>query len=87
MHCTAIKGLPDDQLDRALMSVYDMDNILMQMRNDKEDVDLRKCYNLLFQFLKKNLLQNKMPSLIVEKLGSPPFEKPTIAKVWLYNCN
>ena len=53
----------------------------MQMRNDKEDIDLRKNYSFLFQFLKKNLLQTRMPSLAGEKLGSPPFEKPTIVKV------
>ena len=53
----------------------------MQMRNDKEDIDLRRNYSLLFQFLKKNLLQPRMPSLAGEKLGSPPFEKPTIVKV------
>jgi histone acetyltransferase len=57
-----------------------MDNILMQMRNDKEDIDLRKNYSFLFHFLKKNLLQPRIPSLAGDKLGTPPFEKPTIAK-------
>ena len=53
----------------------------MQMRNDKEDIDMRRNYSFLFQFLKKNLLQPRIPSLAGEKLGSPPFEKPTIVKV------
>ena len=76
-----IKNLPDDQLDRVLFLVYDMDNIMLQMRTEKEDQDLRKTYGFLFQFLKKNMLQPKLPSLAKEKLGVPPFEKPSIAKV------
>ena len=58
-----------------------MDNIMLQMRTEKEDQDLRKTYGFLFQFLKKNMLQPKLPSLAKEKLGVPPFEKPSIAKV------
>ena len=76
-----VKTLPDEQLDRVLLLVYDMDNIMLQMRTEKEDQDLRKTYGFLFQFLKKNMLQPKLPSLAREKLGVPPFEKPSIAKV------
>ena len=78
-----VKHLPDDQLDRVLFLVYDMDNIMLQMRTEKEDQDLRKTYGFLFQFLKKNMLQPKLPSLAKEKLGVPPFERPSIAKVCL----
>lgn len=60
-----------------------MDNILLQMKNEREDQDLRKTYGFLFHFLKKNMLQAKLPSLAGEKLGTPPFEKPSIAKVSL----
>ena len=80
-HVRAVKDLPEEHVDRILFLVYDMDNILLQMRNEKEDQDLRKTYNFLFQFLKKNMLQPKLPSLAREKLGVPPFEKPSIAKV------
>ena len=66
-----------------LLTVYDMDNILVQMRNEREDPDLRKTYSFLLGFLKKNFTQPKMPPLLVDKLGTPPFEKPTIAKVRL----
>ena len=58
-----------------------MDNILLQMKNEREDQDLRKTYGFLFQSLKKHMLQAKLPSLAGEKLGTPPFEKPSIAKV------
>ena len=58
-----------------------MDNILLQMKNEKDDQDLRKTYAFLFQSLKKHMLQPKLPSLAGEKLGTPPFEKPLIAKV------
>ena len=80
-HVRTIKLLPEDQIDRILFIVYDMDNILLQMKNEREDQDLRKTYGFLFHFLKKNMLQAKLPSLAGEKLGTPPFEKPSIAKV------
>ena len=80
-HTLQIKELPDEQIDRVLMTTYDMDNILAQMRNDREDQELRKTYNFLWHFLKKNLLLPRMPSLSGDKFGSPPFEKPTVAKV------
>ena len=81
-----MRNLPDEQLDRVLFLVYDMDNIMLQMRTEKEDQDLRKTYGFLFQFLKKNMLQPKLPSLAREKLGVPPFEKPSIAKVHVCTC-
>ena len=64
-----------------LLIVYDMDNILLQMRNEKEDNDLRKTYGFLFNFLRKNMLLPKLPSIAGDKLGTPPFEKVSIAKV------
>ena len=76
-----IKDISDDQIDRILLVVYDMDNILLQMKNEREDQDLRKTYGYLFQFLKKNMLQYKLPSLAGDKLGTPPFERVSIAKV------
>ena len=80
-HVRPIKDFTDDQIDRTLFVVYDMDNILLQMKNEKDDQDLRKTYAFLFQSLKKHMLQTKLPSLAGEKLGTPPFEKPLIAKV------
>lgn len=59
-------------------------NTFFQMKNEKEDVDSKKTYGFLFQFLKRNLLQPRLPSLAGEKLGTPPFEKPSIAKVPLW---
>ena len=73
--------MEDEALDQVLLVVYDMDNIYLQMKNEKEDQDLRKTYVFLFSFLKKHMLQSKLPSLAGEKLGTPPFEKVSIAKV------
>ena len=64
------------------MVVFDMDNISLQARSEREDIDLRKNYNLLFHFLKKNMLQPRIPPLVHDKIGIPPFEKPTITKVF-----
>ena len=55
-----------------------MENILVRLKNEEEDPELKRSYSFLFYFLKKNLLQPKIPS---EKFGTPPFERPTIAKV------
>jgi hypothetical protein len=52
------------------------------MKNEREDQDLRKTYVFLFNFLKKHMLQSKLPSLAGDKLGTPPFEKVSIAKVY-----
>ena len=76
-----VKSLEEDVIDRILLIVYDMDNIFLQMKNEREDQDLRKTYGFLFHFLKKNMLQPKLPSLAGEKLGTPPFERVSIAKV------
>lgn len=80
-HTVLIKDLDDDVIDRVLLIVYDMDNIFLQMKNEREDQDLRKTYGFLFNFLRKNMLQPKLPSLAGDKLGTPPFEKVSIAKV------
>ena len=61
-----------------------MDNILVQMKNERDDQDLRKTYAFLFNFLQKNMLQSKLPSLAGDKLGTPPFEAVSIAKVCNY---
>lgn len=82
-HAMLVKDLDDDVIDRILLIVYDMDNIHVQMKNEREDQDLRKTYGFLFNFLRKNMLQPKLPSLAGDKLGTPPFEKVSIAKVTL----
>lgn len=80
-HVLLVKELDDDSVDQILLIVYDMDNIYLQMKNEREDQDLRKTYSFLFNFLKKNMLQSKLPSLAGDKLGTPPFGKVSIAKV------
>ncbi|KAL5496772.1 hypothetical protein EMCRGX_G013130 [Ephydatia muelleri] len=48
-HTREVKDLAEEQLDRILLLVYDMDNILLQMKNEKEDQDLKRTYGILFQ--------------------------------------
>lgn len=81
-HIVLVKELEDDTIDQVLLVVCDMDNIYLQMKNEREDQDLRKTYVFLFNFLKKHMLQSKLPSLAGDKLGTPPFEKVSIAKVF-----
>lgn len=87
VHVRPVKDLADDVVDRILLIVYDMDNILLQMKNEREDVDLRNTYAFLFSFLRKHMLQPKLPSLAGDKLGIPPFEGVSIAKVLADDCN
>ena len=85
-HVRPVKDFEDDAVDRVLLIVYDMDNILLQMKNERDDQDLRKTYAFLFNFLQKNMLQVKLPSLVGDKLGTPPFESVSIAKVTYVLC-
>jgi len=81
LHISDLQGLSTEDLDRVVCTVTDMENLLVQMKNEKEDQDTKRMYVFLFQFLKKHMLAAKIPTLAGDNLGTPPFEKPTIAKV------
>ena len=59
--------------------VVDVENLFMCVHKE-EDADTKQVYFYLFKLLRKGILQ--MTSVVVEgPLGTPPFEKPSIAKV------
>ncbi|XP_065897152.1 histone acetyltransferase KAT2A-like isoform X2 [Dysidea avara] len=80
LHVSDLQGLSSEDLDRIVCTVTDMENLLVQMKNEKEDQDTKRMYVFLFQFLRKHMLAAKIPTLAGDNLGTPPFEKPTIAK-------
>ena len=84
LHISDLQGFSTEDLDRVVCTVIDMENLLVQMKNEKEDQDTKRMYVFLFQFLKKHMLAAKIPTLAGDNLGTPPFEKPTIAKVHVY---
>ena len=81
LHVADLHGMSSEDLDRTVCTVTDMENLLIQMKNERDDQDTKKMYVFLFQFLRKHMLSSKIPSLAGDNFGTPPFEKPTIAKV------
>lgn len=74
--------IPEDELNRLLCMVIDVENLFMCVHKE-EDADTKQVYFYLFKLLRKGILQ--MSNVVVEgPLGSPPFEKPSIGKVWLF---
>lgn len=68
----------DDEINKLLGMVVDVDNIFMGMHRE-EDSDTKKVYYYLFKLLRKCILSMTKP-LIDGPLGQPPFERPSIAK-------
>lgn len=66
-------------MNRLLCMVVDVENLFMCVHKE-EDADTKQVYFYLFKLLRKGILQ--MTSVVVEgPIGTPPFEKPSIAKV------
>ena len=62
--------------------VIDVENLFMCVHKE-EDADTKQVYFYLFKLLRKGILQ--MSTVTVEgPLGSPPFEKPSIGKVMMF---
>ena len=62
--------------------VIDVENLFMCVHKE-EDADTKQVYFYLFKLLRKGILQ--MSNVTVEgPLGTPPFEKPSVGKVWFF---
>ena len=66
------------ELDRLLSIVVDVENLFVCVHKE-EDIDTKQVYFYLFKLLRRSILQLTKPQ-IDGPLGSPPFEKPSIAK-------
>lgn len=75
--------MPFPPFGRVLVRVCDMEGLLSLVRSSKEETEAKTIYGYLFEFLRKNLLKPKLPPLVGDGLTTPPFEKPSIAQVWM----
>lgn len=66
------------ELDRLLSIVVDVENLFMCVHKE-EDPDTKQVYFYLFKLLRRSILQMTKPQ-VEGPLGTPPFEKPSIAK-------
>ncbi|XP_033216252.1 histone acetyltransferase KAT2A-like isoform X2 [Belonocnema kinseyi] len=68
----------DDEINKLLGMVVDVDNIFMSMHSEK-DPDTKKVYYYLCKLLRKAILSRSKPA-IEGPLGQPPFERTSIEK-------
>ncbi|XP_063242704.1 histone acetyltransferase KAT2A isoform X2 [Bacillus rossius redtenbacheri] len=78
MHVNHLAPLNEDEINRLLGMVVDVENIFMSMHRE-EDCDTKRVYYYLFKVLRKCILTMTYPK-IEGPLGQPPFERPNIAK-------
>jgi histone acetyltransferase len=78
-HLTHLETLPDIEVNRLMSLVVDVENLYMCVHLE-EDNDTKQVYFYLYKLLRKSIYAMSRPT-IDGPLGSPPFEKPTIAKV------
>eukprot|EP00095_Tigriopus_kingsejongensis_P007446 maker-scaffold403_size186359-snap-gene-0.54 protein:Tk07446 transcript:maker-scaffold403_size186359-snap-gene-0.54-mRNA-1 annotation:"histone acetyltransferase kat2a" len=77
-HVSHLQSESSEELDRLLGIVVDVENLFMCVHKE-EDSDTKQVYFYLFKLLRKSILQLTKPT-VEGPLGSPPFEKPSIAK-------
>lgn len=77
-HVSHLETVGDDELDRLLGIVVDVENLFMCVHKE-EDSDTKQVYFYLFKLLRKCILQLSKPE-VEGPLGKPPYEKPSIAK-------
>ncbi|XP_072037931.1 histone acetyltransferase KAT2A-like isoform X2 [Amphiura filiformis] len=77
-HVSHLENVAEDEINRLLGIVVDVENLFLCVHKE-EDADTKQVYFYLFKLLRKCILQMSKPS-VEGPLGSPPFEKPSIAK-------
>ncbi|XP_069141489.1 histone acetyltransferase KAT2A-like isoform X2 [Argopecten irradians] len=77
-HVSHLENTEESELNRLLRIVVDVENLFMCVHKE-EDAETKQVYFYLFKLLRKCILNMSQPT-IEGPLGSPPFEKPSIAK-------
>ncbi|XP_014257033.1 histone acetyltransferase KAT2A [Cimex lectularius] len=77
-HISHLNVLPDEEINRLMAMVVDIENIYMSMDRE-EDADSKGVYFYLFKMMRRCITEKRKPS-IEGPLGQPPFELPSIAK-------
>lgn len=77
-HVSHLDNTDEEELNRLLCIVVDVENLFVCVHRE-EDAEAKQVYFYLFKLLRKCILNMSQPS-IEGSLGTPPFEKPSIAK-------
>ncbi|XP_071943488.1 histone acetyltransferase KAT2A-like [Antedon mediterranea] len=77
-HVSHLENVDEEEINRLLLIVVDVENLFLCVHRE-EDADTKQVYYYLFKLLRKCILQMSRPS-VEGPLGSPPFEKPSVAK-------
>ncbi|GFO12454.1 histone acetyltransferase [Plakobranchus ocellatus] len=77
-HVSHLENTDEEELNRLLCIVVDVENLFVCVHRE-EDAEAKQVYFYLFKLLRKCILNMSQPS-IEGSLGTPPFEKPSIAK-------
>ncbi len=80
-HVKHYKTLTDAQINRLLQTALDVE-CLFSLICKEEDADSKHICFFLFKLLRKSILNSCSPS-VEGHLGKPPFEEPSITKVFL----
>uniref|UniRef100_A0A4W3GSM9 K(lysine) acetyltransferase 2A n=1 Tax=Callorhinchus milii TaxID=7868 RepID=A0A4W3GSM9_CALMI len=75
-HVSHLDNVSEEEINRLLGMVVDVENLFVSVHKE-EDTDTKQVYFYLFKLLRKCILQMARP-VVEGKLGSPPFEKPSI---------
>lgn len=76
-HVTHLESLDENDLNKLLGMVVDVENIFMAMHKE-EDEETKRVYYYLFKLLRKCIMTKTTPTTSEGPLGQPPFESPSI---------
>ncbi|XP_014772776.1 histone acetyltransferase KAT2A isoform X1 [Octopus bimaculoides] len=77
-HVSHLENVAEEELNRLLRIVVDVENLFMCVHKE-EDTETKRVYFHLFKLLRKCIMNMCKPSIDMA-IGTPPFEKPSIAK-------
>ncbi|XP_005096521.2 histone acetyltransferase KAT2A isoform X2 [Aplysia californica] len=77
-HVSHLESADEEELNRLLRIVVDVENLFVCVTRE-EDAEAKQVYFYLFKLLRKCILHMSKP-VIEGSVGTPPFEKPSIAK-------
>lgn len=76
-HVIHLESLDENELNKLLGMVVDVENIFMAMHKE-EDEETKRVYYYLFKLLRKCIMSKSTPTTSEGPLGQPPFETPSI---------
>jgi len=77
-HCEKVS---DNELNRLVNTAIDVESLILFLHIEP-DADTKHVYFYLYKLLRKSLASMISPT-VESPLGNPPFEEPSILKVWV----